>query len=96
MRILLPLLLLLVAIGGTGVVLTREPRRQVLAIAANGFVLTLLFMALQARLVFDLDPAPDVAFAEIAVGAAATPLLFLVTLASMRMTHDVSPQDDDS
>ena len=87
MRILLPLLLLLVAIGGTGVVLTREPRRQVLAIAANGFVLTLLFMALQ---------APDVAFAEIAVGAAATPLLFLVTLASMRMTHDVSPQDDDS
>ena len=87
MRILLPLLLLLVAIGGTGVVLTREPRRQVLAIAANGFVLTLLFMALQ---------APDVAFAEIAVGAAATPLLFLVTLASMRMTHDVSPEDDDS
>ena len=87
MRILLPLLLLLVAIGGTGVVLTREPRRQVLAIAANGFVLTLLFMALQ---------APDVAFAEIAVGAAATPLLFLVTLASMRMTHDVSPGDDDS
>ena len=87
MTILLPLLLLLVAIGGTGGVLPREPRRLVLAIAANGFVLTLLFMALQ---------APDVAFAEIAVGAAATPLLFLVTLASMRMTHDVSPQDDDS
>ena len=87
MKILLPLLLLLVAVGGTGVVLTREPRRQVLAIAANGFVLTLLFMALQ---------APDVAFAEIAVGAAATPLLFLVTLASMRMTHEVSPEDDDS
>ncbi len=87
MNILLPLLLILVAIAGTGVVLTREPRRQVLAIAANGFVLTLLFMALQ---------APDVAFAEIAVGAAATPLLFLVTLASMRMTHDVSPQDEDT
>ena len=87
MKLLLPLLLLLVAVGGTGVVLTREPRRQVLAIAANGFVLTLLFMALQ---------APDVAFAEIAVGAAATPLLFLVTLASMRMTHGVSPQDDGS
>ena len=87
MNILLPILLLLVATAGTGVVLTREPRRQVLAIAANGFVLALLFMALQ---------APDVAFAEIAVGAAATPLLFLVTLASMRMIHDISPKDDDS
>lgn len=87
MKVLLPLLFLLVAIGGTGVVLTREPRRQVLAIAANGFVLTLLFMALQ---------APDVAFAEIAVGAAATPLLFLVTLASMRMRHDVKPEEDAS
>ena len=87
MKILLPLLFLLVAVGGTGVVLTREPRRQVLAIAANGFALTLLFMALQ---------APDVAFAEIAVGAAATPLLFLVALASMRMLHDVKPEEDDS
>ncbi len=87
MSVLLALLLLLVALGGTGVVLTREPRRQVLAIAANGFVLTLLFMALQ---------APDVAFAEIAVGAAATPLLFLVALASMRMKQDVKPGNDDS
>ena len=86
MSILLPFLLLLVAVGGAGVVLTRDPRRQVLAIAANGFVLALLFMALQ---------APDVAFAEIAVGAAATPLLFLVALASMRMKHDVEPGEDD-
>ena len=87
MSVLIPLLLLLTALGGAGVVLTREPRRQVLAIAANGFVLTLLFMALQ---------APDVAFAEIAVGAAATPLLFLVALASMRMKQDVKPGNDDS
>ena len=82
MRVLIPLLLLLVAASGTGVVLTREPRRQVLAIAANGFVLALLFMALQ---------APDVAFAEIAVGAAATPLLFLVALASMRIKAGGKP-----
>ena len=87
MNILLPILFLLTAASGTGVVLTREPRRQVLALAANGFVLTLLFMALQ---------APDVAFAEIAVGAAATPLLFLVALASMRMKQDVAPQAEDS
>lgn len=82
MRVLVPVLLILVAFAGTGVVLTREPRRQVLAIAANGFALALLFMVLQ---------APDVAFAEIAVGSAAVPLLFLVTLASMRIkrTSDV-------
>lgn len=87
MTYLLPLLFLLAGAAGTGVVMTREPRRQVLAIAANGFVLTLLFMALQ---------APDVAFAEIAVGSAATPLLFLVALASMRMTQEIKPENDDS
>jgi energy-converting hydrogenase B subunit D len=76
MRILLPLLFILVAVTGTGVVLSREPRRQVLAMAANGLAIGLLFMALQ---------APDVAFSEITVGTAALPLLFLVTLASIRI-----------
>lgn len=78
MSVLLAALLLLAAASGTGVALSREPRRQVLAIAVNGFVLAALFLALQ---------APDVAYAEIAVGAAITPLLFLVTLASMRVKH---------
>ena len=78
MKLLLPLLLLLAAVSGTGVVLSREPRRQVFALAANGLVLTLLFFALQ---------APDVALSELAVGAAATPLLFLVALAAVRMTQ---------
>ena len=76
MSVLLPLLFLLVAVTGTGVVLSRDPRRQVLAMAANGLALGLLFMALQ---------APDVAFSEITVGTAALPLLFLVTLASIRI-----------
>jgi len=75
---------LLLAATGTGVVLTRTPRRQVLALSVNGLVLALLFMALQ---------APDVAFAEIVVGAAAVPLLFLVVLASIRM--DRSPRAPD-
>lgn len=87
MRILLPILLILVAVAGTGVVLSREPRRQVLALAVNGFVLAILFMALQ---------APDVAFAEIAVGSAATPLLFLVALASMRMKQAADAEKDDA
>lgn len=76
MSLLIAALLLMTAAAGAGVVLTRDPRRQVLAIAANGLVLSLLFMALQ---------APDVAFSELAVGTAALPLLFLVALASVRV-----------
>ena len=84
MRILLPLLFVLTAVSGTGVALSREPRRQVMAIAVNGLVLSALFMALQ---------APDVALSELAVGTAALPLLFLVILASIRM--DRSPREPD-
>lgn len=76
MTVLIALLLLLTAASGTGVALSRQPRHQVLAMAANGLVLALLFMALQ---------APDVAMAELTVGTVALPLLFLVTLASIRM-----------
>ncbi len=75
MTVLLFVLLLLSAMTGAGVVLTRDPTRQALAIAANGLVLALLFLALQ---------APDVAYSELAVGTAAIPLLFLVVLAAIR------------
>lgn len=78
MSILLALLLLLAALSGAGVVLSRDPRAQVFALAANGAVLTLLFFALQ---------APDVALSELAVGTAATPLLFLVALAAVRINR---------
>jgi uncharacterized MnhB-related membrane protein len=70
------------AATGAGVVFTREPRQQVLAIAGNGIVLTLLFLALQ---------APDVAFSELAVGTAALPLLFLVALTSIRTDRKDPP-----
>lgn len=73
---LLALLLLLAAFAGTAVVLSRDPRRQIFAIAANGLVLSILFFALQ---------APDVALSELAVGTAATPLMFLAILAAIRM-----------
>lgn len=75
MTLLLALLFLLTAAAGTGVVLSRDPRRQIMAIAVNGLVLTLLFLALQ---------APDVALAELAVGTAGVPLMFLAVLASIR------------
>ena len=79
MSLLLALLFLLAAAAGVAVVLTRDPRRQIFAIAANGLVLTLLFFALQ---------APDVALSELAVGTAATPLLFLVTLSILRISKN--------
>ena len=73
---LLSALLLLAALSGLLVVLTRDPRRQVYAIAGNGLVLGVLFLALQ---------APDVALSEIAVGTAVTPLLFLAALAAIAL-----------
>jgi uncharacterized MnhB-related membrane protein len=81
--VLIAILLLLTAISGAGVALSRTPRRQVMAMTANGLVLSLLFMALQ---------APDVAFAEIAVGTVALPLLFLVLMSSVKM--DRKPDSD--
>ena len=82
MTVTLALLFLLVAGTGAGIALSRKPRQQVLAMAANGMALALLFMALQ---------APDVAFAEIAVGTVAVPLLVMAVLASVSSDHD--PQD---
>ena len=76
MTVLLALLLLLLAATGAGVALSRNPVRQVMAMAGHGLGLTLLFLALQ---------APDVAFSELVVGTAALPLLFLVVLASIRV-----------
>lgn len=84
MKLLIPLLFLLAAASGTGVALSRRPRRQVMAMAVNGLVLSVLFMALQ---------APDVAFSELTVGTAALPLLFLVILASIGM--DRGPRGSD-
>ncbi len=83
MRLLVPLLFLLVAASGAGVALSRPPRRQGMAMAVNGLVLALLFLALQ---------APDVAFSELTVGTAVLPLLFLIVLSSIRM--DRSPRRD--
>lgn len=85
MSLLVTALFLLVAVTGAGVALTRDPRRQVMAIAGNGLALTLLFLSLQ---------APDVAFSELAVGTAAVPLLFLAVLASIRT--DAKQQTDQS
>ena len=69
-------MLLMAALSGSLVVLSRDPKRPIYALAGNGLVLGILFLVLQ---------APDVALSEIAVGTAVTPLLFLVTLAAVAM-----------
>ena len=86
MTIILTLVLLLAAGSGLAVVVTRDPRKQVFALSANGLVLAVLFFALQ---------APDVAFSEIAVGAAIVPLLFLVALTAIESERRRRARRDD-
>ncbi len=67
--------LVIVACAGTGVVLTREPVRQVVASGIFGLLLAVLFMLFQ---------APDVALSMIVVASVALPLMLLLALAKMR------------
>jgi uncharacterized MnhB-related membrane protein len=67
--------LLLVAVAGTAVVLTRDLVRQVLVNAVYGLALIVLFLVLQ---------APDVALSAIVVGTAAFPLILLAAIVKDR------------
>ncbi len=87
MRWLEAMCYLLVAAGGTAVVLTRDPKRQALVQSVYGMVLTILFIVLQ---------APDVALSEVAVGAAALPLMILVALANIRKENEAPAEPDDA
>ncbi len=66
------MLVLLVAAGGAGVVLTRDPLRQAMASGFFALTLALLFLVLQ---------APDVAISEIVVGVVVVPLMVVLALA---------------
>ena len=67
--------LVLVAAMATGVVLTRVPVRQVVALSVYGLLLAVLFLAFQ---------APDVTLSELTVGAVALPILLMLALAKVR------------
>ncbi len=75
-------LLILVALGGLGVVLTRDPLRQSVVVSLYGLLLALLFFTLQ---------APDVALSELVVGSVALPLMILLALAKVR-SHQIVRQ----
>lgn len=63
--------LVVAAITGTLVVLTRQRTKQALLVSAYGLVLACVFFSFQ---------APDVALSAIAVGAVVLPMLILLTL----------------
>jgi uncharacterized MnhB-related membrane protein len=71
---------LLVAACALGVVRTKDPLAQSVAVSFYGLVLALLFF---------LHQAPDVALSQIVVGAVALPLMILLALARI---HD---QDEE-
>jgi energy-converting hydrogenase B subunit D len=72
MTFLVAAALLLVAFGGTAVVLTRDPKAQAVVLSIYGLLLTVMFVVLQ---------APDVAMAQLAVGTVVLPLLVVLTIA---------------
>ena len=74
MSVLQGVLLVLVAVGGTAVVLVRDPLRQAIVASVFGLLLGLLFFAFQ---------APDVALSQIVVGSVALPLMIILTLAKL-------------
>ncbi len=67
--------LLMVAAGSVGVVLSRDPIRQAIAASFYGLLLALLFFLFQ---------APDVALSQVVVGVVAWPLMIMLTLAKVR------------
>jgi len=69
------LILSLVGICGTAVVLTRDPRSQVIGLSFFGLVLACMFFVFQ---------APDVALSQIVIGAVALPLMFMLTMTKVR------------
>jgi energy-converting hydrogenase B subunit D len=67
--------LLLVAAGGTAVVLVRDPLRQAIILSFYGVLLGVLFFAFQ---------APDVGLSQITVGSVGVPLMLMLTIAKVR------------
>lgn len=75
MRLLAVIILLFVGLGAPGVVLTRDPLKQTVAISFYGLIFAILFFIFQ---------APDVSLSEITVGAAVLPTMILLALVKMK------------
>jgi uncharacterized MnhB-related membrane protein len=78
--------LVLVALGGTAVVITPEALRQALVLGVYGLALTLLFFTFQ---------APDVALSEIVVSSLGMPLIILAALRKIREQEERARERDE-
>ncbi len=75
MRLLEYVILLLVGAAAPAVVLSRDPKAQVVTLSFYGLLCALMFFIFQ---------APDVALSQITIGAVMLPLLILLALTKMR------------
>ena len=73
--VLILVALLLVAATATAAVAQRDPARQALVLSVLGMLLAVLFTVFQ---------APDVGLSQLAVGAALTPLLIMLSVRKIR------------
>lgn len=76
MTLLQAVILVMVAAGGTAVVVTRDPLHQAIMVSFYGLLLGIFFVVLQ---------APDVGLSEIVVGAVALPLMIVLALTKIRL-----------
>ena len=74
--------LLLVAAAAPGVILSRDPKAQVVTLSFYGLLCGLMFFIFQ---------APDVALSQITIGAVMLPLMILLALTKMRR-HNLREQ----
>jgi energy-converting hydrogenase B subunit D len=81
MTVLQAIALIGVGLGGTALVLTRDPERQILVSSIFGLALALLFFCFQ---------APDVALSQIVVGGVALPAMIALALAKVRRRDRVA------
>ena len=75
MTVLQAIALVIVAVLGTAVVLTRDPLRQSVVTGTFGISLAILFLLFQ---------APDVALSQIVIGGIALPAMILLTVLKVR------------
>jgi energy-converting hydrogenase B subunit D len=76
--------LIVVALGGTGVVMARDPARQALVTSVFGLSLAVLIFAFQ---------APDVALSQIVVGSVALPAMILLAIGKVNRRERAAERD---
>lgn len=80
MKPLMWIMLILVGLAAPGVVLTRDPLKQTIAISFYGLLFAVLFLVFQ---------APDVALSQITIGAVILPGIILLALVKMRRQNQL-------